>query len=350
MDNWKNALLPSTGSIRDAIGIIDRSGAQICLVTDSNGRLLGTVTDGDVRRGILRQITFDAPVTEVMKPDPIVGRPADSAARLLELMNADLIRQIPIIDGSGCVIGLRLWSELALQGRPRENWVVLMAGGVGSRLRPLTQDVPKPLLQVGHKPLLETILETFLQHEFRKFFIAVKYKADLVKAHFGDGRRWNCEIRYLEEESHLGTAGALSLLGERPNSPIIVMNGDVLTKVSFDSLLKFHQEQQAIATMCVREYEFQVPYGVVNLDGHRIESVVEKPVRTFFVNAGIYVLDPLVLSLVLGGRHMDMTDLFQRVIDAGHVTSAFPIREYWIDIGRMDDFDRANGDYDQLFG
>jgi NDP-sugar pyrophosphorylase family protein len=224
-----------------------------------------------------------------------------------------------------------------------------MAGGLGNRLRPLTEDVPKPLLKVGRKPLLETILETFRSHEFRNFYISVNYKAEMIKAHFGDGEKWKCTIRYLEENDRLGTAGALGLIPETPTQPLLIMNGDVLTNVDFSSLLSFHGEHQAKATMCVREFDFQVPYGVVNIDEHRITGIVEKPVHSFFVNAGIYVIDPELLSFVPKSGSFDMPDLFASALDKGMPTAAFPIREYWTDIGRIDDFHRANGDYASIF-
>jgi NDP-sugar pyrophosphorylase family protein len=203
---------------------------------------------------------------------------------------------------------------------------------------------------VGTKPLLETIIENFVQHGFRRFYISVNYLADKVKDHFGDGRALGCEIRYLEETEQLGTAGALGLLPERPDSPLVVMNGDVLTKVNFAQLLEFHHEHAAAATMCVREYDFQVPYGVVQLSEHRIAQLVEKPVYSFFVNAGIYVIEPDLLDLVpAGARLFHMTDLFATVVEGGRETAAFPIREYWIDIGQIDDFHRANGDFSRNF-
>ena len=221
-----------------------------------------------------------------------------------------------------------------------------MAGGLGSRLQPLTEDKPKPLLSVGDKPILETILESFIEQNFRRFYISVNYKADAIKKHFADGGRWNAEIRYLEEETRLGTAGALDLIPERPELPLLVMNGDLLTRVNFRDLLDYHLDQKAQATMCVREYDFQVPFGVVEIEDHHILSIDEKPVHRFFVNAGIYVLEPGLIDLIPKGEYFDMTDLFARAIEKGHETQAFPIHEYWIDVGRIDDLDRANHDHE----
>lgn len=349
MQDWKNSLLPITASIAEAIRIIDASRAHICLVTDGNGRLCGTITDGDVRRGLLRSVALDASVDEIMKPTPIMGRQGESPRHYLELMRSAEVRQLPIIGSDGRVVGLVTLEEL-VDGGERPNWVVLMAGGLGARLRPLTDETPKPMLKVGAKPLLETIIENFTQHGFRRFYISVNYLAEKVKDYFGDGSALGCEIRYLEEKEQLGTGGALRLLPERPEAPLIVMNGDVLTKVNFSQLLEFHEEHAAAATMCVREYDFQVPYGVVQLSEHRIAQLMEKPVYSFFVNAGIYVIEPRLLELLPAeARQFHMTDLFTRVVETGGETAAFPIREYWIDIGQIDDFHRANGDFSGNF-
>lgn len=349
MKNWDKALLSPGATIAEAVHVLDNTTAHIGLVVDGENRLMGTVTDGDVRRGLLRSLPLSAPVTEVMNKSPVVGRPDEGRQSHIDAMHSILVRQLPLVDGAGRVIGLETLDELTAPG-PRDNWVVLMAGGLGLRLRPLTERTPKPMLKVGAKPLLETTLENFTQQNFNRFYISVNYLADKVKGYFGDGSHWNCEIRYLEEKGPLGTGGALSLLPEKPTAPLIVMNGDVLTKVNFGQLLDFHAEHQAAATMCVREYDFQVPYGVVRLDGVRIGDLTEKPVHSFFVNAGVYVIEPDLLdNLPRPGQSFHMIDVFESVISSGRNTAAFPIREYWIDIGQLDDFARANGEYGGLF-
>jgi len=341
--------LDPSGTVADAIRIIEESNVQICLVVDPQKHLLGTVTDGDVRRSILRSLPLSTPVSEIMRRDPRIARPGDSHEAMIALMKQSEIDQLPLCDAQGRVIGLVTLRQLLNSTHKRENWVLLMAGGLGERLRPLTDTTPKPMLKVGNKPLLETLLESFLACDFSRFYIAVNYKAEMIKEHFGDGRKWGCTIRYLEESERLGTAGALSLLKERPNAPLIVMNGDVLTKVNFAHLLDFHQQQGAAATMCVREYDFKVPYGVVEIKDDRLARLTEKPVHTFFVNAGIYVIDPDMLDLLVGRRRVDMTDLFSEAISAGKPTTAFPIREYWIDVGQPNDFVRANREFEETF-
>lgn len=350
-DLWRKSFLGANGTIGDAIAIIESSGTQICLVLNFDNVLIGTVTDGDVRRGMLRGLGLGAPVAEIMNRTPKVVSHKDGTKRVQAIMHSLLLRQVPIVDDNGRVCGLVTANDLLRpEGAARENHVVLMAGGLGNRLRPLTEDTPKPLLRVGTKPLLETILETFISFDFRNFYISVNYRADMVKAYFGDGKAWGCNIEYLEESERLGTAGPLGLIPELPDQPIIIMNGDLLTKVNFANLLEFHAEHRAKATMCVREYDFQVPYGVVNIEDHRIVSIVEKPVHTFFVNAGIYVLDSCMLKLIPSGQPLDMTDLFARILAHDDETAVFPIREYWMDIGRIDDFERANGEFKEIFG
>lgn len=349
MNRWHMARIAPDRSIRDAIRTIDEGAIRIALVVDVGNRLLGTVTDGDIRRGILRGVALEEAVTRVMNPQPTTARADESRDVILERMKQTRLHQIPVVDGQGCLVTVEILDEL-LQTRQRDNWVMLMAGGLGSRLRPLTDECPKPLLKVGSKPLLEIILENFLEYGFCKFYISVNYKAEMVKEHFGDGSRWGIEIRYVHEDQRLGTAGALSLLPERPALPLIVMNGDLLTKVNFQHLLDFHAEHRARGTMCVREYDFQVPYGVVRIDHHRVLGIDEKPVQRFFVNAGIYVLEPDVLDLIPSATYFDMPELFTRLIGQNHETAVFPIREYWLDIGHMEDFARANGDFPEVFG
>jgi NDP-sugar pyrophosphorylase family protein len=223
--------------------------------------------------------------------------------------------------------------------------VVLMAGGLGTRLQPLTDECPKPLLAVGGRPILETILESFAEQGFKRIFLSVNHKAEMIRSHFGAGERWGVQVEYLHESIRLGTAGALSLLPERPTTPVVVMNGDLLTRTNFDNLLRFHNAQDAIATMAVREYDFQVPYGVVRLNGANIESIEEKPVQRFFVNAGIYTLSPEALDYLPIQTMFDMPNLFEHLIAAGKTTAAYPLREYWLDIGRLEELERAQREW-----
>jgi len=349
MKDWRNTLIPDTATVQDAIAAIEDSELQIGLVVDGHGVLIGTVTDGDIRRTILRKEGMDIPVTQTMNPEPHVARVGTSNESLLTDMKALSIRQIPIIDDNRIPVDLALIDNILAPSGIKKNWVVLMAGGLGTRLHPLTETTPKPLLSVGHKPLLETILDNFIKQDFRKFYISVNYKSEMILSHFRDGSQWGSEIRYLEEKSKLGTAGALHLIEERPTEPVIVMNGDLLTGVNFEFLLDFHIQEGATATMCVREYDFQVPYGVVDIENHRIKAIDEKPIQRFFVNAGIYVLSPELFELIPKEMYFDMTTLFERCIADGHETAVFPIKEYWLDVGRMEDLERAQAEFEEVF-
>lgn len=348
MNRWKEILISPDTAILKAIELIDASTLQIALIVDESGKLLGTVTDGDIRRAILKGISLDRPVRDIMFKEPTVARAQESRAAIIATMKKKHLRQIPLVDQNGCVIGLDIWDEL-IDIPDRDNIVVLMAGGLGTRLGDLTRNCPKPLLHVGNKPVLETILENCKEYGFNRYFISVNYKADMVKEYFGDGSRWGIDIRYLEEKKRLGTAGALALLPEKPTLPLIVMNADVLTKINFKHLLDFHQKHESVATMCVREYEFQVPFGVVQIDNHKLAGISEKPVQRFFVNAGIYILNPEALDTIPKDTFFDMPTLFESFTAQNLDATVFPIHEYWMDIGRIDDLDRANGEYNEVF-
>src|SRR6266702_1577335 len=348
MNRWKDVLISPTTSILEAIKIIDATAMQIALVVDENQRLLGTLTDGDVGRAILKSISLTDPVQSVMNCEFTSVNITETRDNILVLMKDMQFHQIPVLDENRCIVGLELLDEL-LSIKKRDNVVVLMAGGLGTRLGSLTKDCPKPLLKVGNKAVLETIVDNCKEYGLHKFAISINYKAEMIQDFCGDGSRWGVEISYLHENKRLGTAGALGLLQEEPKLPILVMNADVLTKVNFQHLLDFHDDHQSVATMCVREYDFQVPYGVVKIDKQRLIGIEEKPVHRFFVSAGIYVLNPETLRFVPRDEYFDMPSLFEKVLEKKMETSVFPIREYWLDIGKLDDFERAKGEYDEVF-
>ena len=347
--HWEDILISPSTAIIEAVKLLDKSAMQVLMVVDEQRRLLGTVTDGDIRRGILRSLDLSEPVDHVMTSTPLTASPDSSKEDLLKIMSGSNVHQIPLVNSDNQVVGLKIIDNLVNPETTRKNWVVLMAGGLGSRLMPLTEETPKPMLNVGGKPVLETILENFIKHGFRRFYISVNYKADAIIDHFGDGERWNAEIRYLRETVPLGTAGPLSLITELPKEPVVVMNGDLVTQINFRELLDHHLHQGSKATMCVREYDFQVPFGVVSIEDNQIKGIDEKPVHRFFVNAGIYVLDPKLIELAPKDKPFHMTDLFDSAIKGGHMTAVFPIHEYWLDIGRADDLDRAKMEFETVF-
>lgn len=348
MKDWEKTLISPDMPILEALRIIDSGAMQIVLVVDENRKLLGTVTDGDIRRGILRGISLDTPVKEVMNQKPTTVYYYETRDKILAMMKNKAIHQIPVIDDAGRVVHIEVLNKL-LQSARRNNWVVIMAGGLGQRLKPLTDDCPKPMLKVGDKPILETIIQNFIEYGFYQFYIAVNYKAEMIETYFGDGSKWGVNIAYLREKERLGTVGALKLLPAEPVEPVIVMNGDLMTKVNFGYLLDFHHQHHSQATMCVREYQVQVPYGVVQIDNYRLTGIVEKPVQNYFVSAGVYVLDPQTFQYIPSNQYFDMPSLFDKVIRDRRETAVFPVREYWVDIGRMGDFEKANREYVEVF-
>ncbi|HEX7948857.1 MAG TPA: nucleotidyltransferase family protein [Candidatus Limnocylindrales bacterium] len=348
-DGWRSSTLPASATVRDAMERLDAAATQIVLVVDADDRLLGTITDGDIRRALLRQTALDATVDGVMNPHPITAPAHEPPDALVALMRDRHVHQLPLLDADGRLAGLRLLDRLL--ARPdRPNAAVVMAGGRGTRLRPLTDRVPKPLLHVGGRPLLDTTLELLAEHAIRHVYLSVNYLAEQVIEHVGDGASRGLRVEYLRETEPLGTAGALSLLPAPPAAPLIVMNGDILTRLDLGQLIDFHDAQRAELTMCIRQVSSRVPYGVVDLDEGRVVSITEKPEQQHFVNAGIYVLEPRVLAGLEPGRHKDMTELAQEVGARGGSVAAFPIREYWLDIGQPADFERASADYDRVFG
>ncbi|MDD4975466.1 MAG: nucleotidyltransferase family protein [Bacteriovorax sp.] len=348
MKDLKKIKVSLGSTIRSTIQIIDTSAMQIALVVSSDGKLVGTVTDGDVRRALLAGISLEDIVDKIMNKNPTVCSVDEDREIILTRMKAKGIHHMPLVDASGFLMGLETIDEL-MAPKKRENIVVLMAGGLGSRLGPLTEDCPKPMLKIGGRPILETILLNFIEHGFMKFYISLNYKPEVITEYFGDGSQWGVEISYLHEDKKLGTAGALSLIPKKPTQALLVMNGDLLTKINFSHLLDSHLKNHAKGTMCVREYDFQVPYGVVKIDNNRIIGIDEKPLQRFFVNAGIYVLEPEVLDMIPADSNFDMPTLFEKMIEEKQNTSVFPIREYWLDIGQMADFDRAKGDFVKVF-
>jgi len=346
---WKKTLITPDTPILKAIDIIDQAGLQIALVVDEEGRLLGTLTDGDVRRAILKHLGLDRAVHEIMNPAPYFIYREQPRENAYAAMKSRKLRQIPVLDEDHRVVGLEIADEL-LNPPARNNWVIIMAGGLGRRLSPLTDFCPKPLLKVGDKPVLETILESFIQQGFRCFYFSVNYKAEMIIQHFGDGSRWGVEIRYLHENRPLGTAGALGLLPVKPEDPLLLMNGDILTKIDFGRLLDFHHQALTDVTMCIKERFNQIPYGVVTFQKNRLTGIEEKPLQRYFVNAGLYVLNPAVLDYVPAGSRLDIPDLVKELLNQGKEIAVFPIREYWIDIGRLDDYKRASDEFAEVFG
>jgi dTDP-glucose pyrophosphorylase len=345
--NSKSVTVLEGASILEAIRAIDGGGMQIAVVIDGEGLLKGVVTDGDVRRGLLRGLTPDAPLSEIINRKPMVIRPADSLEFSLRAARQQGLRQLPLVDNAGRFIGLKLSDQTPASILP--NCALLMAGGLGVRLRPLTNTLPKPLIELAGKPILEIMLEKLVGQGLGKFFVSVNYKAEMIANHFGNGQKWGVDIRYLHETQRMGTAGALSLLSERPELPMLVMNGDILTSVNIAHMLDYHADLKAALTVGVFVHEQQIPYGVVEMNGNFISEIREKPIARNFISAGVYIISPHVLDLVEENSKLDMPELIATLIKREMRVAAFPIREYWIDIGHHDDLLRAQREIGEFF-
>lgn len=347
--NWKKTIVSPDTLLIDVLAVIDREALRIALVVDDEGLLIGTLTDGDVRRAILKHGNLQVRADTVMNKKPIIVRETMSTIEMGAILRDKDILAVPIVNDLNRLVGLYTLKALQQQ-KTKENPVFIMAGGFGTRLRPLTDNCPKPMLKIGGRPILETILESFLDAGFKNFYFSVHYLPDVIKDYFGDGRKFGCSIQYVYEDSPLGTGGALGLLPEDlPDLPLIMINGDVLSKVDLDHLLEYHNEKKPVATICVRTYEYEVPYGVIEGDGSRILSMVEKPKQSFFINAGIYVVEKYFIKSVPKNVKIDMPTLLGRYIADNKHVSMFPVHEYWVDVGKMNDFEQAQDDIKEVF-
>ena len=348
MKHIEKIIILPTATIKEAMQKIDEGAIKIALVADENLKLLGTISDGDIRRAILSEFSLDKSIQNIYNKSPVkayVDTPKDELRKLTKQYN---ILRIPIVDENNRLLSMELVEEFS-DSDTKPNKVILMVGGLGTRLRPLTDNTPKPMLHVGGKPILETIIERFASYGFVNIVMCIGYKSHVIQDYFGDGSSFGVNIDYILEDKRMGTAGALGLLKESPKEPFFVMNGDLLTNINFDHLLDFHMANNAKGTMCVREYDFQVPFGVVNLNGLDITSIEEKPVHNFFVSAGIYMLDPSCIDMIPANEFYDMPTLFEKLIEQNDNTISFPLREYWLDIGRIEEYEKANNEYHGVF-
>ena len=339
-ERWRRAILARNATIEQAIRNLDTVAIKIVLVVDDAGALVGTVSDGDIRRGLLRGLGMGSPIAEVIHFNALVVPQEMGRDLVRHLMVANKIQQIPVIDDRRRIVGLHLWDELMAPAE-RSNLMVIMAGGMGKRLRPYTENCPKPLLPVAGRPMLEHIIERAHGEGFSRFLLAIHYLGHMIEEHFGDGARLGVRIDYLREREPLGTAGALSLMETRPSAPFIVTNGDVLTDIRYGELLDFHVGQGAVATMAVRAHEWQHPYGVVHTRGVDIVGFEEKPVLRSHINAGVYAMEPEALDPLERGCPCDMPTLFERLQAAARRTVVYPMHEPWLDVGRPADLEKA---------
>jgi len=348
-DSLDNIFIAADNVLRDAITTINSNEQGIALVVDAERRLVGTITDGDIRRAILAGKDVSSPIQELLDqrssspyPEPITARSGTSAAELLRLMKEKFVKQLPLLDRDGRVVDLVTMEDL-LPDDALPLQAVIMAGGYGTRLSPLTNEVPKPMLPVGDRPIMEYTVEQLQRVGIKNVSISTHYLTDQISEHFGDGRDFGVEINYIKEEHPLGTAGALGLM-EVPDEPLLVINGDILTRVDFRAMLAFHRKHNADLTVGIRQYEMEVPYGVLDCDGPNVVHLSEKPRHSFLVNAGIYLLESSAHGFVPREEHFNMTDLIERLLEEGLKVVSFPILEYWLDIGQPLDYKKAQED------
>lgn len=341
MQNWKNAILLESATVQEAIVNLNDLGFQIVLICNDKNKLIGTISDGDIRRGLLKGMQLNSSVEPIIRRDPLIVPETLPIDLVQQLMIVNKIRQVPIVNETNQVVGLHLWDLLAeKEGRP--NTMVIMAGGKGTRLRPHTDNCPKPMLEIAGKPMLEHIIERAKAEGFERFVLSIHHLGHMIENHFGDGEDFGVQISYLREDSPLGTAGSLSLLEEFPDIPFVVTNGDVITDIRYGELLDFHIRHDAAATMAVRLHEWQHPFGVVQMRGVEITGFEEKPISHSHINAGVYVLSPSALKHLTKNEPCDMPTLFERLQIKNLKTIAYPMHEPWLDVGRPDDLNRAN--------
>jgi dTDP-glucose pyrophosphorylase len=339
-----NLVTSPRATLREALEAITKNGRQAVLVVEADGRLAGMVTDGDVRRALLRGVPLDGTVADIMNPTPVTAGPGRGRSAAVELMLARGIRHLPIVDAGRHLVDV-LFLEEQMVPLPLPVPAVIMAGGEGRRLRPLTEGTPKPLIAVGGKPLVEIMIERLRQCGVADIMIAVHHKSEMIRERLGDGARLGVRIDYALEPKPLGTMGALTLLRDRLSVPFFVVNADILTKCDFRAMWEFHRQQEnAAMTVGVSIHQVDIPYGEFTLHEGRVTRVEEKPRKEFPVNAGIYLLDPSAINLIPAGEYFDATDMIRALVDQGRVVAAHLIREYWLDVGRLHDLEKANHD------
>lgn len=321
---------------------LEKSGIEITLIVDDHNRLVGTLTDGDIRRALLKGATLDSALAPHLPKNFTAVGPKTGRAEVLDLMQSRTISQIPIVDAEGKLVGIHLLHEV-LGAIERPNWAVVMAGGQGTRLRPLTETIPKPMIRVAGRPILERIVLHLVSFGIRRVFLSINYLGNVIEDHFGDGARFGCRIEYIREDKALGTGGALAELPAPPEAPLVVMNGDLITQADIGAMLEYHQSGGQQVTLGVHRYFHTVPFGCVELDGERITRMEEKPRLSAIVNAGIYVLAPDLIARIPRGQEFPLPSLLEQCMSRGETVAAFEIEDDWTDIGQRDQLKQARG-------
>lgn len=337
-------ILKNDSTFESAVHTLDEAGLGFIAIIDEEGYLLGILTDGDIRRSFLRK---EFELISIINRNPEVMNESASRHQIISRLKSLHRRHMPLVDNNNKFKGVFSLDDVTFV--TKENPVVIMAGGLGTRLGELTKTTPKPMLQVGNRPMLQHLIEQFRDQGFRKFIFCVNYKKSIIQEYFLDGKDLGVQIAYVEENKRLGTAGALSLITPSINVPFFVINADILVNIDFTELMEAHKRQASIATMCVRKYQMQIPYGVINSNSENmLTSVEEKPQISFDINAGIYFLEPKVIDLIPSNEFFDMPSLFEILINKSLKTNVYPINDYWLDIGRKEDLKQANIDLQGL--
>ncbi len=347
MKSLKKIKITKEISIKKALKVISEGTIKIAFVIDKKGKLIGTLTDGDIRRGFLNGLNLNSPIKSIINHHPLTADKNDINDKLLQIALSKKIYQIPIIDKNKKVVGVHTIDEF-IKPYGKSNKVVIMAGGMGVRLRPLTKNLPKPMLKVGNKPILEIIIDRIKKSGYKNIIISVNYKSKIIKNYFGNGKKFGVKIDYIHEKKKMGTAGALSLIKAKLNEPFFVINGDIITNLDFEKMIDFHKKHKSQATMCIREYNIESPYGEIKTDNENIVLIEEKPTHKVFVNAGIYILNPECINFI-PKKFYDMPTLFKKMIAIKKKTVSFPLGEYWIDIGGFNEYKKANIDYNSNY-
>lgn len=342
LERFPDLVLDENKSIRDAMALLNANGREVVLVRDAAGRISGLITDGDIRRGLLGGSTLQSPVTAIIHRDFFAIGPEITRAAVLDLMKARMFRHVPVLDSERRLLAVHFLHDL-IGATPKPNIAIVMAGGRGTRLRPMTETVPKPMVTVAGRPILEHIVLHLVGCGVRRIFLSVNYLGHIIEDHFADGSKFGCQIEYLKEDKELGTGGALGLLSAQPAHPFLVLNGDQITRIDIQRLLARHHEAGARATITVGGYQHEVPFGVIHETNGCVTRIEEKPSMTMLVNRGIYVLDPAVLDLVPQGRSFPITELLERLVERGERVVTFFSNDEWLDIGRPADLLKAHG-------
>lgn len=329
-------------TVREAMQVISDNWRELALVADASMRVLGVITDGDIRRGLLSSVTMESPASSVMTRQYVAVQPNVDRAGVLDLMKARSIRQVPVLDAERRLVGIH-FLEALIGTTEKPNAAVIMAGGEGRRLRPFTDARPKPMMEVAGRPILERIVLHLVGYGIKRIFLSVNYLAHAIRDHFGDGERFGCAIEYLHEDEPLGSGGALSLLPPGIAHPLLVMNGDLVSQFDVARMLEQHGRDRAEATIAARHHQVDIPFGVLDVDGGHLVQLTEKPSAHYLINAGIYVLEPRLLAAIPRNRFYPMTDLFECLLKQGKRVSVYRLEEDWIDVGRREDWSRANG-------